>query len=147
MEAKISVNEFVDPNLGRMVAIASVGCVNCAYVGGHCPSVLDGTPHCTASVRSTGFDIIWVRAECRSGGEGEVMSDCMSAQMDAQIDGAICENERLAAEVDRLTAEAAALRRERDELAAKYDELAARQPACDWPGKCKHQLTSHRKKN
>lgn len=80
------------------------------------------------------------------------MSDYMAAQMDAQIDGAICENERLAAEVDRLTAEADALRRERDELStqvhiitserdeladcvqslrAKHTELAARMEAIE----------------
>lgn len=63
MKVKPDRNEFVDPDMGRMVAIASVGCVNCAYVGRHCPNVLDGTPHCTASVRSSGFDIIWVRAD------------------------------------------------------------------------------------
>ncbi len=59
------------------------------------------------------------------------MSDYMAAQMDAQMDGAICENERLAAEVDRLTAEAAELRRERDELVRQNAE-----PARELPTRC-----------
>ena len=83
------------------------------------------------------------------------MSDYVAAQMDAQMDGAICENERLAAEVDRLTAEAAELRRERDQLAARLAEIEraadiieaqravvqqlASRPGCDWPGKCAHK--------
>lgn len=55
------MNEFIDANLGRMVAVASVGCKGCAYLGGSGGCLR--APQCSDEARDDGRSIIWVRAE------------------------------------------------------------------------------------
>lgn len=100
------MNEFIDPELGRMVAVASGGCEGCAYMGDMDRCVL--APLCSSEERDDGRNIIWVRAE-----------DAPQRLPDALIAAA----PELLAEVRRLTDEADALRRERDELAARLEAI------------------------
>ena len=64
METKPDRNEFVDPNLGRMVAAQEIrNCRGCAYEETNCPTVENDAPMCVGFYRKDGRDIIWVRAD------------------------------------------------------------------------------------
>lgn len=62
MESKISMNEFIDPELGRMVAADSDDeCTGCAYK--HLSPACRKAPPCIARARIDKRNIIWIRAE------------------------------------------------------------------------------------
>lgn len=55
------MNEFIDPELGRMVAVDSeVGCRDCAFQFG--TSSCTWSPYCSGLDREDGRWIIWVNA-------------------------------------------------------------------------------------
>ena len=58
------MDEFIDQELGRMVALREVGgCSGCAYDRRPCPDVVGINSYCSRDVRDDGGGIIWVRAE------------------------------------------------------------------------------------
>ena len=81
------MNEFIDPVLGRMVAVNrdTASCADCAYLEMICPDVRDGEACCTPSFRNDRQFIIWVRAEdARQKPTGVRLTD---RQIEAVLDG------------------------------------------------------------
>lgn len=59
----MSIDEFIDPALGRMVAAqATYGCSGCVYDDGGCRSPVFSPP-CCAGNRADSREVIWVHAE------------------------------------------------------------------------------------
>lgn len=85
------MDEFMDPELGRMVAVREVGgCSGCAYDHRPCPDVVDIGSHCSRDARDDGRGIIWVRAASAPHAPKAVrLTDGQIAQITAQAWGSV----------------------------------------------------------